>query len=87
MSIRSSVHSFVIVASLLASTSVAFARNPPALAQARQSQGSATAASNYRDSSVRFGAAGARDAQRAAGYRDSLTRFAAQAPVRIASKR
>jgi hypothetical protein len=73
MSIRSSLRSFAVVALIVGSSSVAFARRPPALDKQQQSQGHAQPASGYRDSLVRARATGT---AAAAGYRDSLVRFA-----------
>jgi hypothetical protein len=89
MSVRSSVHSLVIVALSLGTTGVAFARNPPALVEAQRSQGRAAATAGYRDSlpRVRPRSEGAAVARVAPGYRDSLVRFAERgAPVRVASR-
>lgn len=88
MSIRSSVRFLTILGLSLATTSGAFARNPPALVRAQQGQGPAVATSGYRDSLARFGKheAGVETAK-GLGYRDAFGRFESPRPVRVASQR
>jgi hypothetical protein len=88
MSIRSSVRILTVLGLSLATTSVAFARNPPALVRAQGSQDRAVATSGYRESLARIGKPEARaEARQSPGYRDSLRRFASPKPLRVASHR
>jgi hypothetical protein len=86
MSIRSSIVSLLILGSALVTTSVAYARNPPALVRSQEAQGEPVASSGYRDSlaRVRHSENATETVLRSAGYRDSLTRFAKAKPLRIA---
>jgi len=78
MSTRS-FRQFLIVAFGVSLSSLAFARNPPALVKQQQAAAHATQTSNgYRDINARFGAVPARtpEVMRAAGgYRDIHYRF------------
>ncbi len=88
MSIRSSARSLLIVTLSLGATSLAFARNPPALVTSQASSGHVVSGGGYRDSLARLSES--RDGavvRSSSGYRDALTRFAVKnTPVRIASR-
>jgi len=89
MSIRSSVRSITILGLSLVTTSVAYARNPPALVRSQEPRAHVAAGSGYRDSLARGGDRehGVKISRAATGYRDALTRFARNTPARIASNR
>ena len=89
MSIHSPVRIVTILGLSLATTSVAFARNPPALARSQQTEGREVTTGGYRDSLARLEQRvdGVEAAHRGAGYRDSLRRFAASRSTRVASQR
>ena len=78
MSIRS-VSQILVVALGVFSSSIAFARNPPALVKQQQASAHATqGGSGYRDITWRFGVVPARAPQamrQAGGYRDINYRF------------
>ena len=89
MSIGPFVRSLTIFGLSLVTTSVAYARNPPALVRSQEPHAHVAAGSGYRDSLTRAGdlERGVQTSLAATGYRDSLTRLARSTPARIASNR
>jgi hypothetical protein len=88
MSIRSTLSIVTVIGMSLVTTSVALARNPPALVRSQEVAGRAEPTSGYRDSLARVAKRETiANTTKSAGYRDSLARFVAKKPVRVASQR
>ena len=95
MSIASIARSSFIVLGLVSSSSLAFARQPPAVLQAQERADNAlcqgapvVAGSGYRDMRVRFGGPRVESiaaVRTGAGYRDALVRFGAQQTTAVAA--